>query len=377
MDFSFTEEQKMIKDAVRDFMKKECPSDLIREVEQDDKGYSRELWRKMAELGWLGLIFPVEYGGSGGDEIGLVVLLEEIGRYLAPVPFLQTIILGGLSILYAGNEEHKREFLPKISNGELILTMALTERDLSYDATGINVRAIRKGKNFLINGAKLFVPYANIADYIVCATRTKDVKKKENGVTLFLIDGKNPGVSCTELITMAFDKQYEVVFEQAKISEGNMVGGYGKGWEIIKRVLEQATIAQCALMIGGAEMVLEMAVAYAKKRTQFGHPIGSYQAIQHRCANMKIDLDGARFATYESAWRLDRGLPCTKEISVAKAWVNQSYNRICANGHQIFGGTGLMKEHDMQLYSRRGKAAEFLWGDTSFHREIVAQQLGI
>lgn len=377
MDFSFTEEQRMIRDAARDFLKRECPSDLIREMEQDDKGYSPELWRKMAKLGWLGLIFPVEYGGSGADEMSLVVLLEEIGRYLAPVPFLPTIILGGLSVLYAGTEERKKEFLPKISSGELMLTMALTETDLSYDATCINVRAIREGSNFVINGTKLFVPYAYIANSIVCATRTKDSGKKEDGITLFLIDGENPGISCTELKTMAFDKQYEVVFKQAKITERNMLGRYGKGWGIIKRVLEQATIAQCALMIGGAERVLEMTVAHAKNRIQFGHPIGSYQAIQHRCANMKIDLDGAKFATYEAAWRLDKGLPCTLEVSVAKGWANQSFDRICANGHQILGGSGLMKDYDMYLYSIRAKAAEFLWGDTNSHREIVAQQLGL
>jgi alkylation response protein AidB-like acyl-CoA dehydrogenase len=289
MDFSFTQEQKMIKDAVRDFMKRECPSDLVREMEQDDKGYSRELWRRMAE----------------------------------------------------------------------------------------DVRAIRRGNNFLINGTKLFVPYAHVADYIVCSTRTKDGEKKEDGITLFLIDGKNPGVSCMELKTMACDKQNEVVFKQARITARNILGKYGKGWGIIKRVLERATMAQCALMIGGAEKVLEMTVAYAKNRTQFGRPIGSFQAIQHRCANMKIDLDGARFVTYEAACKLDQGLACTLEVSVAKAWVNQAYNRICANGHQINGGSGVIKDHEMHLYSRRAKAAEFLFGDTNSHREIVAQQLGL
>jgi alkylation response protein AidB-like acyl-CoA dehydrogenase len=377
MDFSFTEEQRMIRDAARDFLKRECPSDLIREMELDNKGYSPGLWRKMAELGWLGLVFPAEYGGSGADEISLVVLLEEMGRYLAPVPFLPAIILGGLSILYAGDEELKREYLPKISSGELILTMALTETDLSYNPADISVRAVRKGKNFLINGTKLFVPYAQIADYIVCATRTKDGGKKEDGISLFLVDRENPGISCTELKTMACDKQCEVVFKQVKIAEKSMVGRYGKGWMIIKRVLEQATIAQCALMIGGAERVLEMTLAHAKNRVQFGHPIGSFQAIQHRCANMKVDLDGAQFVTYEAAWKLDQKLPCDLEVSIAKAWVNQSYNRICANGHQILGGSGVIQDYDMHLYSRRAKAAEFLFGDTNFHREMVAQKLGL
>jgi alkylation response protein AidB-like acyl-CoA dehydrogenase len=156
-----------------------------------------------------------------------------------------------------------------------------------------------------------------------------------------------------------------------------VLGKYEEGREVIRKVLEHAALAQCALMIGGSEKVLEMTVAYAKKRVQFSRPIGSFQAIQHRCANMVADLDAAKFVTYEAAWKLSQGLPCTLEISIAKAWANEACRRICANGHQIHGGVGVMREHDMELYSRRAKAAEFFWGDTNFHREIVAQQLGL
>ena len=375
MDFSFTKRQKLIRDAAHDFFKKECPSDLVRKMEEDNLGYPPELWHKIAELGWLGLIFPTEYGGYGGSFLDLIVFLEEMGRYLVPVPFLPTVILGGLPILYTGTEEQKQFFLPKIAKGELILTMALTEKDFSYDVTGINVRAIRKGNNFLINGIKLFVPYAHVADYIVCATRTKDVGKKEDRITLLLIGGKSQGLDYTALKTVACDKQYEVVFKHAKVPEKNILGKYHQGWEMIKKVLEKAVIAQCGLMIGGAERVLEIAVDYAKKRIQFNRTIGSFQAIQHRFANMMVDLDGAKFATYEAVWKLDQGLPCTKEVSIAKAWVNQAYQRICAHGHQVIGGIGVIKDHDMQLYSRRAKEAEFLWGDTNFHREIVAKHL--
>lgn len=376
MELSFTEEQKLIKDAARDFLIKECPSDLVREMEEDDRGYSPELWRKMAELGWLGLIFPAKYGGSEGDFLDLVVLLEEMGRYLAPVPFLPTVILGGLSVLAAGNEKQKQEVLPKIANGEFILSMAFTEPELIYGAAGINLRAIREGDHFLVHGTKLFVPYAHVADYLVCAARTGE-DKEEDGITLFLIEGGNPSISCTVLKTVACEKQCEVIFDRARVTEKSIIGEYNKGWKILREVLEKGEIAECALMVGGAEKVLEMTVTHAKERVQFGRPIGSFQAIQHRCANMKIDLDGARFATYEAAWKISRGLPCILEISVAKAWVNQAYDRICASGHQIHGGSGVMKDYDMELYSRRAKAAEFFLGDTDFHKEIVAKQLGL
>ena len=377
MEFSFTQDQKLIRDAVRDLLNKECPSDLVREMEQDEKGYPPELWHKIAELGWLGLIYPEKYGGSDGNFMELTVFLEEMGRYLAPIPFLPTVILGGMSILYGGTEIQKQEFLPKIANGELILSMAFTEPEPIYDATGINLQAIQEGNHFLIEGTKIFVPYAHMADYLICATRTKTSKKKENGITLFLVDGKDPKLSLTSLETIARDKQYEVVFDRVEVTKRSMIGKSNKGWEVLKKVFEQAAIAQCALMVGGAERVLEMTVAYAKNRVQFGRPIGSFQAIQHRCANMVTDLDGAKFATYEAAWKFDQGIQCTFEVSVAKAWVSQAYRRICANGHQIFGGLGLIKDQDMELYTRRAKAAEFFLGDTQFHREIIAKELGL
>lgn len=377
MDFSFSEEQRMIRDAARDFLKKECASDLVREMEEDNKGFPPALWHKIAELGWLGLIFPIEYGGSGGSFLDLIVLLEEMGRYLVPIPFLPTVILGGLPILYGGTEGQKQEFLPKIANGELILTLALTEGKPVYDVAGINLWANREGDHFIIHGTKLFIPYAHVADYLVCAARTKRGGKKEDRITLFLIRGTHPNVSYTVLKTLASEKQCEVVFNRVGVNEEYILGEFNKGWEVLKKVLGQAVIAHCALMVGGAEKVLEMTVTHAKERVQFGRPIGSFQAIQHRCANMKVDLEAARFSTYEAAWRISQGFPITMEASVAKAWVNQACNRICADGHQVHGGSGLMKDYDIELYSRRAKAGEFFLGGTPFHREKIAKQLDL
>jgi alkylation response protein AidB-like acyl-CoA dehydrogenase len=378
MEVSFNNDQKLIRDATRDFLTNACPSDLVREMEEDEKGYSSELWQKMAELGWLGLMFPEEYGGSGGNFLELTVLLEEMGRCLTPIPFLSTVVLGGLSILSSGDETLKQNILPKIVNGELILTMALTEPpDPRYTAAGVDLRAVQQGDDFIIHGTKIFVPYAHVADYIICAVRTKDSDEEKEGVTLLLVNRENQGISCAVLDTIDCSKQCEVVFDRTKVAIHNMIGELHKGWEIVSKVLEQAAVAQCAFMIGGAERVLAMAIEHAKKRVQFGRPIGSYQSIQHRCANMLVDLDGAKFITYEAASRLSRGLPCALEASMAKAWVNQAYQRICANGHQIFAGSGVIKDHDMHLYTRRAKAAEFLWGDTNLHREIVVRQLGL
>jgi alkylation response protein AidB-like acyl-CoA dehydrogenase len=214
----------------------------------------------------LGLIFPAKYGGFDGNLLDLVVLIEEMGRYLAPVPFLPTVILGGVSILCAGTEKQKQEFLPILIKGEVILTMALTELDLNDDPSGINLQVTQEMGFFVIHGTKLFVPYAQVADCLICATRTKNNVEKEEGITLFLVEGKNQGLTYTILKTMSCDKLYEVIFNRVKVPEENILGKFDNGWEVIKKVWEHMVIAQCALMVGGAERVLEMTVDYAKKR---------------------------------------------------------------------------------------------------------------
>ena len=377
MDFALSEEQEMLKKMARDFLENECPKSLVREMEDDEKGYSPELWKKMADLGWMGLVLPEEHGGEGLTFLDLAVLIEEMGRALVPGPYLSTVVYCGLPILAAGTEEQKREFLPKIAKGDLILSLALTEPSASWEPSGIETRAVADGDDFVINGTKLFISDAHVAGYLLCATRTRDSAEGEDGITLFLVDAKSQGISMTPLKTIALDKQFEVVFDNVRVPKKNMLGELDRGWAVFKDVLPRATLAQCALMVGGAQQVLEMTVNYAKERVQFGKPIGSFQAIQHKCADMATDVDGCRFITYEASWRLSEGLPCAVEVSMAKAWVSESYRRTCAQGHQIHGGIGFIKDHDMQLYFRRAKASELIFGDADYHRELVAQQIGL
>ncbi len=376
MDYELGEEQQMLKKTARDFLEKECPKSLVREMEDDERGYPPELWRKMAELGWMRLVFPEEYGGMGGDFLDLTVLLEEMGRALLPAPFLSTVVCCGLPISDAGSEEQKQQFLPKIAKGEMILALALTEPSASYDASGVTVSALPDGEDYIINGTKLFVPDAAIADYLLCVTRTKDGKSKEDGITSFLVDGKDPGLNYTPLRTIALDKQYEIDFRNVRVPRRYMLGELDQGWPVIANVLAQAAIAECALMVGGAQQVLEMTVAYAKERVQFGRPIGSFQVIQHKCADMATDADSARYITYWAAWKLSKGLPFALEASIAKAWVSEAYRRICRHGQQIHGGIGIIKDHDMQLYFRRAKVAELTFGDAISHRELIAREMG-
>jgi len=378
MDFTFSKEQKLIRQSIREFLSKECESTFVREMEKDERGYTRELWRGMANLGWMGLIFPEKYGGTEGNFLDLVVVMEEMGRACLPGPFFSTVVLGGLTILEAGNESQLSEFLTKIARGDMILTVALHEPAVTrYDPCLCTVRATAYQNNYIIDGIKLFVPDANVADFMICVARTEGEPDSKEGITLFLVDAKSPGIKCTLLMTVAKDKQCEVIFDKVEVPRSSMLGELNQGWNCVEKILQKAAVAKCAEMIGGAQKVLELTTIYAKNREQFGQVIGSFQAVQHHCANMLIDIDGGKWITYKAAWMLSEGIPCNREVAVAKAWVSEAYKRVVALGHEVLGGVGYMSEHDMTLYSRRAKAAEFAFGDAGFYRKRVAQELGL
>ncbi len=377
MDLALSERQEMLKTTAREFLDKECPRSYVREMEADEKGYSPQLWKKIAGLGWLGLPFPEEYGGSDGSFLDLAMLLEEMGRACLPGPFFSTVVLSGLLLLDGANREQKAELLPKIASGDLIVTLALTEPSNSYEPSGVALKASPEGPGFVLSGTKLFVSDAHIADYIICVARTKDTATKGNGITLFLVDSGSAGLSTTLLNTIGGDKQSEVIFDKVKVSRDSIIGELDKGWPVIERTIERAAVGKCAEMVGGGQQVIEMVVSHAKERQQFGHPIGSFQAIQFHCASMLTDIDISRYLTCEAAWKLAEGLPHSMEVAYAKAGVGDAYHRVVALGHQVIGGVGYKEDHDMHLYFNRAKAAELLFGRADFYREKIAQELGL
>jgi alkylation response protein AidB-like acyl-CoA dehydrogenase len=375
MDFNLTEEQKILKKSARDFLESECPASLVKQMAGDEKGYSTQLWQKMARLGWLGLVFPDRYGGSGGTFLDLVILLEETGRALLPGPLLTTLS-GGTAILESGSEEQKAALLPGIINGDIIISMALTEPSMRYASGAMATRAAARNGRYIINGTKLFAPMAHAANYLICPARTNDGTGAGDGITSFIIDANSRGITYTPLKTMGRDKQYEVVLDNVTVPAENILGVYNRGWEYIsKRLLPMAIVARCAEMNGGAQKVIEMTVAYAKERKTFGRPLGSHQVIQHLCADMVTALESARILTYEAAWKISRGLPCDLEVSMAKYKANECYARAVSTGAQIQGGISIIVDHDLPLYYRRAKAAEITLGDADYHLELVAQKL--
>ena len=378
MDYEFNKTQKILKDEAHRFLAKECPSDFVREMAEDESGYSRKMWQKMAALDWMGIMVPEQYDGMGGSFLDLAVLLSEMGYHCMPGPYFASVVLGGLTILEAANESHKADILPALCRGEQRLSVAWVESDGTYKPEGIRLTAEQQGKDYLLNGTKLFVPYAHVADRLICAARTgQPADDKISGITLFVVEAKQPGIRIESLITMGGDKQSEVIFENVKVSKDNLLGQPDQGWPVLKKVLLMAAVAKCAEMIGGAQRAMDMAVPYVKGREQFGRPVGSFQAIQHHCANMLTYADTLKFMTYQAAWRISEGLSFEKEASMCKAWGSEAYRKLVALAHQVIGGMGFMEEYDLQLYFKHAKAAEQVLGDADFHREWVAEELGM
>jgi alkylation response protein AidB-like acyl-CoA dehydrogenase len=378
MNFELDEEQIMLKTAARDFLDKECPKSLVRDMMEDEKGYSPELWKTMADLGWMGLTFPEEYGGTGSSFLDLAVLVEECGRALLPAPFLSTVVLAGHPILAAGNEQQKQQFLPKIVSGEMIMTLAFMEESAGLEASDVTVTAKPSGDNYIINGTKLFVPDAHVADYLLCVTRTGNSSDGEDGITLFLVNATSEGIQTEVLKTMTGEKLCEVIFNNVSVPGQNMLGELDRGWSVMKRLLDEAAVATCAWMIGGSRWVLETSIEYAKERIAFGRPIGSFQAIQHKLSDMALEVEGAESIMYYAAWAISENDPdIALAASMAKAWCNETYKHATYDGIQIHGGIGFTWDHDMHLYFKRAKASEVAFGDVSYHRERVAQILNI
>jgi alkylation response protein AidB-like acyl-CoA dehydrogenase len=369
MDFGFSEDQELLRKSAADFLAKECPMTYVRQMMEDERGYSDELWNKMAELGWMGLIYPEEFGGAGLNMVDLVVILEEMGRAVLPGPFFSTVCMGGLAILEAGNSEQKQKFLPSIASGKTKATLAVLEENARWDEKGVKLSARKSKKGYTLNGIKLFVPDAHVADIIVCAGHTSD------GISLFLLDRQQAGVSTTLLKTMDQTRKLcEVRFAKVQVGPDAVLGTPGEGWKALSRVLDRSKVALCAEMCGGAQKVLDMSVEYAKMREQFGRPIGSFQAIQHKCANMLVQVESAKSATYYAAWAVANDVPeAPLAAAMAKAYCSDAYRQVSAEGIQVHGGIGFTWEHDMHIYFKRAKGSEVTFGDAAWNRELVAQ----
>ncbi|MBW1710395.1 MAG: acyl-CoA/acyl-ACP dehydrogenase [Deltaproteobacteria bacterium] len=380
MDISFNEDQVEIRNQARRFFENECPIEYVREMFEDERGFTDEIWAKMAEMGWMALRIPEEYDGIGLGLTDLCVVLEEMGRALSTGPYFSTVVLAAEALIEAGNDAQKQAYLPKISTGETRGTLALFEPDSGPDPGYIQMEASSEGDGFVLNGTKLFVLDAHTADFMVCAARTEAGDDPAQGVTLFLVDTKAEGVSITPLVTMdRTRKQCEVKFGGVKVSKDDVLGEVDKGWGPLLKVLQKAQIALGADSVGGAQKAMEIAVEYANIRHQFNQPIGAFQAIKHQCANMLVDVEGARSLFYYTTWAMEEEEPTTASIaaSAIKAFAADAYRNVTTSGVQVLGGIGCTWEHDMHFYLKRAKFNQVTLGDSAYHREEVMRLLGV
>ena len=375
MDFGFSEEQEMLRTTARKFFESECPSSFVRKMMDDPAGTTPALWQKMAEQGWLGLIYPDTCGGAGLGFVDLTVLMEEMGRVVLPGPYFSTVLLGGLALMEAGSEGQKQDWLGRISAGEAKVTLAWTEPNARWDAQGITVSARPAPGGTVLSGTKLFVHDAHTADALVVAARTAEARRAEEGVSLFLVPRTARGVEVKLLPTMDQTRKLcEVALNEVVVGPEALVGAADEGWPPLARVVDRATVALCAEMCGGAQKVLEMTTEYAKIRVAFGKPIGGYQGVKHKLADMLVDVENAKSITYYAAWAVDEGTTeAPLAVAMAKAYVSDAYRKVAAAGIQLHGGIGFTWEHDMHLYFKRAKGSEFTFGDATYHRERVAQ----
>jgi alkylation response protein AidB-like acyl-CoA dehydrogenase len=378
MDIGFSEEQQLLRDTARKFLDAACTAKFVRERMATAEAMTPEFWAQLAEQGWLGINFREEDGGSGLGLVDLVVLMEEMGRAVMPGPYLATVLLGGAAISAAGSAAQRQELLPPIAEGRLKATLAAIEPNARWDASGIMMTAQPMRGGFTLSGTKLFVPDAHLADVLVVAARSRDGSTMEDGVSLFLVPRDTTGLSVATMPSIDETRKLcEVRFDNVAVPRTALLGELHGGWPALAQVYDAASVALAAEMCGGAQRVLDMTVEYAKLRVAFGKPIGSYQGVKHKCADMLVEIENAKSLTYYAAWAIDEAAPdAPLAVSMAKASASDASRKVSNAGIQLHGGIGMTWEHDLHLYMKRAKASEVAFGDATWHRERVASLLG-
>ncbi|MCU4184264.1 acyl-CoA/acyl-ACP dehydrogenase [Acidiferrimicrobium sp. IK] len=371
MNFAFSDEQEELRKAVRRFLEDKSPETEVRRLMETTEGYDPAVWKQMGEqLGLQGLAIPEEYGGSGYSYVELIVVLEEMGRALLCAPYFASVALAANLLLASGDDAAKKDLLPGIAAGTTIATVALAEASGRWDEEGVTLQATGSGSEWTLTGEKLYVLDGHTADVVLVAARTAA------GVSVFAVDKGASGFTATPLSTMdQTRKQAKLTFDS---TPGRLVGTDGAGWAAISKMLDLAAVALAAEQVGGAQKVLDMAVEYAKVRVQFGRPIGSFQAIKHKCADMLLEVESAKSAAYYAGWAAAEDndeLPVV--ASLAKSYCSEAYFHATAENIQIHGGIGFTWEHPAHLYFKRAKSSELLFGDPTYHRELLAQRIGI
>jgi alkylation response protein AidB-like acyl-CoA dehydrogenase len=369
MDLDFSEEQQVLREMVRGLCSEYAPLEVVRQMEDDAKGYPEAFWKQLGELGLLGLLIPDSYGGAGQTLLEAALVYEEFGRALAPSPHFVSAVLGASVLLAAGSPEQKQSWLPRLATGEASLTPAWMEPRRGFGPDGVQLVAVREGDAYRLSGRKRHVLFASSATRLIVLARTGP---GHEDVDLFLVDPEAPGVRLTQQRSLASDTQYDVDLENVRVEARDRIGAEGSGWRSFDAAMQDGVVLLAALAMGGAERALEITVQYAKDRKQFDKPLGAFQAISHYLADAATAVDGGKTLVYEAAWARATGRPTERLAPMAKLFACQTYRDVTAMCQQVWGGVGFTIEYDIQLFFRRAKQLQITWWDARTLEERVA-----
>jgi alkylation response protein AidB-like acyl-CoA dehydrogenase len=369
MDLDFSEEQMMLREMVRGVCASGASLDVVRELEDDPKGFGDEFWKQLAELDLIGLTIGEEYGGSGMGLLEAAIVYEEFGRALAPSPHFASAVMSAGVLAAAGADEQRRAWLPRIAKGDAIVVPAWLEPGNGFGPQGVQIRATPNGDGYVLDGVKWHVPFASSAERLVVLARTGD---SPGDVDLFLVDPAGDGVALEQQKTIASDTQYAVTLSGVRVGSGDRIGPVGSGWGTWTATMDDGMILLAAQAMGGAQFALEITTQYAKDREQFDKPLGAFQALAHYLADAKTNVDGGTLLVYEAAWARAKGDPVDRLAPMAKLFACQTFRDVTAMAQQIFGGVGFTLEYDIQLYFRRAKQLQISWYDNRALEQLVA-----
>jgi len=375
LDLALTESEAMLRTTALDFLRRDAPKEVVQALQDTDTGYTEELWQKAVEMGWLGIIIPEQYGGTGNPLTSAGVLFEALGAGPLPGPYFSSGILGSSVILEAGTEEQKQRILPAIAEGKQILALALTETEYGWEPGAVQTTAERKNGDFVLNGLKLFTIDAQAATHLIVVARTGKGDDPAQGISLFLVDRQSEGVSVRRLPGFLADRTFEVKLDSVRAPRSALLGEMDEGWQPLKDAIAKSIPVLCAYKVGGCQAVLDMALEYSRIRVQFGQPIGRFQRVQDMILEMFNHEEAARWTTYECLWKLDTGRPAAESIHLAKAVSSEAYWEICTRAHHVFSGVGYSKEHPVSFHTRASRYLFHYLGDPAHHRQKLAQLL--
>ena len=378
MDLTLNETQTMLQTSAREFMEDQVPKSRVLEIDDSESGFDPELWQQMAELGWPMLTIPEEYGGLGEGWVELGVISEVMGYYACPSPLLSSAVLSAQAIIAAGSEDQKRAMLPGISEGQQIYSLAYTEPDYSWSPNAIQTTATPSDGGYVVNGTKLFIPDANVADRILVAARASEGGSPQDGLTLLAVDRTAPGVSVRVMDGWIGPKACEVNFQNVEVSADDVLGEPGSAWDAIEYAMDRATAVLCAFMAGGSLAVYDMTKEYSQSRIAFGVPIGTFQRVQDHVIDALTDADSAKWTAFEALWQLDEGMKdAPVGVSTAKSVASLGFPRACDAAHHVHAGIGADLEYGLTQYTKRARTLQHYLGDHVYHKARMARLLSM